>query len=67
MCNIDSRMGRELEKLHSQFQIKDHLQENLNANERGLYSAMQNEPALFKYLPFLIPLLESYDYKIKKF
>jgi|JI6StandDraft_1071083.scaffolds.fasta_scaffold84810_1 hypothetical protein len=65
--DLDARMGQELDKLHSHFQIKDNLEANLNTNERGLYAAMQSEPALFKYLPFLNPLFEAYDYKIKKF
>jgi hypothetical protein len=60
-------MGRELDKLHSHFQIKDNLDAHLTSQERGLYNALQNEPALFKYLPFLNPLFEAYDYKIKKF
>lgn len=60
-------LGRELNKLHSHFQIKDNLEEHLTSQERGIYNAMQNEPALYKYLPFLNPLFEAYDYKIKKF
>lgn len=35
--------------------------------DRGLYEALQHEPALFRYLPFLIPLLEAYDVKCKRF
>lgn len=60
-------MGRELDRLHSHFQIKDSLDTNLSTNERGLYAAMQSEPTLFRYLPFLNPLFEAYDYKIGKF
>ena len=38
----------------------------MTSEQRGLYGAVQSEPALFKYLPFITPLLTAYDNKIRK-